>query len=233
MNAKKFSEAMNELDGKYIDEALNYKSGKTNRPVWVKWGAIAACFAVVVALGAGMFHFGLFGSNADKAVLENGDVLVFEKSDMVAGSLDLNAETRPLTEEENRILFKNLPGKASAIYGADSGELIGFEGEIGNIKITVQLTEQTLIDTVIEGIENNTEINGTSVTAGYFITDPNSRGERNAIYYAAFELGKSKYYLVNSGTKDESEATKNQLTEVIQRLTENGEPDLSLFDNGK
>ncbi|MGN0547565.1 MAG: hypothetical protein ACI4I3_09550 [Acutalibacteraceae bacterium] len=233
MNAKKFSEAMNELDGKYIDEALNYKSNKTNRPVWVRWGAIAACFAVVVALGAGMFHFGLLGSNADKAVLENGDELVFEKSDMVAGSLDLNVETRPLTEEENRILFKDLPGKANAIYAADSGELIGFEGEIENIKITVQLTEQTLTDTVIEGTENNTEINGVSVTAGYFITDPNSRGERNAIYYAAFELGNSKFYLVNSGTKDDSEATKNQLAEVIQRLIENGEPDLSSFDNGK
>ena len=229
MNAKKFSEAMSELDGKYINEALNYKSNKTNKPGWVRWGAIAACFAVVVALGAGMF----FGNNAEKAVLENGDELVFNKSDVLAGSLDMNVKTRPLTEEENRILFKDLPGKANAIYAADSGELFGFEGEIENIKITVQLTEQTLIDTVIEGIENNTEINGTSVTAGYCITDPNSRGERNAIYYAAFKLGNSKYYLENSGTKDDSEATKNQLTEIIQRMIENGEPDLSSFDNGK
>lgn len=229
MNAKIFSEAMSELDGKYIDEALNYKSNKTNKPVWVRWGAIAACFAVVVALGAGLF----FGSNAEKAVLENGDELVFEKSDVLAGSLDLNVETRPLTEEENRILFKDLPGKANAIYAADSGKLIGFDGEIGKIKITVQLTAQTLIDTVIEGIENSTEINGTSVKAGYFITDPNSRGERNAIYYAAFEQGNIKYYLVNSGTKNESEATKNQLAEVIKRLTENGEPDLSAFADGK
>lgn len=229
MNAKIFSEAMSELDGKYIDEALNYKSNKTNKPVWVRWGAIAACFAVVVALGAGLF----FGNSAEKAVLENGDELVFEKSNTVAGSLDLNVETRPLTEEENRILFEDLPGKANAIYAADSGELIGFEGEIGKIKITVQLTAQTLIDTVIEGIENCTEINGTSVKAGYFITDPNSRGERNTIYYAAFERGNIKYYLENSGTKDDSEATKNQLAEVIQRLIENGEPDLSAFADGK
>ena len=37
MNAKKFSDAMSELDSKYIDEALNYKK-KAKKPVWVKWG---------------------------------------------------------------------------------------------------------------------------------------------------------------------------------------------------
>ena len=54
MNAKKFSDAMSEIDSKYIDEALNYKKKvkkskkKTNKYSWTKWGAIAACFAVVV-----------------------------------------------------------------------------------------------------------------------------------------------------------------------------------------
>lgn len=42
MNAKKFSDAMSELDSKYIDEALNYRK-KTKKPAWVKWGAMAAC----------------------------------------------------------------------------------------------------------------------------------------------------------------------------------------------
>ena len=42
MNAKKFSDAMSELDTKYVDEALNYKK-KAKKPIWVKWGAIAAC----------------------------------------------------------------------------------------------------------------------------------------------------------------------------------------------
>ena len=42
MNAKKFSDAMSELDSKYVDEALNCKK-KTRKPVWVKWGAMTAC----------------------------------------------------------------------------------------------------------------------------------------------------------------------------------------------
>lgn len=37
MNAKKFSDAMSELDTKYVDEALNYKK-KAKRPSWIKWG---------------------------------------------------------------------------------------------------------------------------------------------------------------------------------------------------
>lgn len=47
MNAKKFSDAMSELDSKYIDEAINYKK-KSKKPVWVKWGAMAACLCLIV-----------------------------------------------------------------------------------------------------------------------------------------------------------------------------------------
>lgn len=50
MNSKKFSEAMSELGGKYVDEAVNYKK-KVKKPVWVKWGAMAACLAAVIAIG--------------------------------------------------------------------------------------------------------------------------------------------------------------------------------------
>lgn len=51
MNAKKFSDAMSELDTKYVDEALNYKK-KAKKPIWVKWGAIAACLCLIIS---GMF----------------------------------------------------------------------------------------------------------------------------------------------------------------------------------
>lgn len=46
MNMKHFSKAMSEVDSKYVEEALNYKK-KTKRNSWVKWGTMAACFAVV------------------------------------------------------------------------------------------------------------------------------------------------------------------------------------------
>lgn len=48
MNSTKFSEAMSELDTKYVDEVLNYKK-KSKRPIWGKWVAVAACLCLVVA----------------------------------------------------------------------------------------------------------------------------------------------------------------------------------------
>lgn len=50
MNSKKFSEAMSELDNKYIDEAIHYKKKRDKKPLGIKLGAIAACVAIVIAI---------------------------------------------------------------------------------------------------------------------------------------------------------------------------------------
>ena len=54
MNAKKFSDAMSELDTKYVDEALNYKK-KTKKPGWIKWGAVAACLTLICVAAVSLF----------------------------------------------------------------------------------------------------------------------------------------------------------------------------------
>ncbi|MCH5209324.1 MAG: hypothetical protein J1F04_10585 [Oscillospiraceae bacterium] len=46
MNSKIFSEAMGELDVRYVDEAVSYKN-KSVRSTLIKWGAIAACLCLV------------------------------------------------------------------------------------------------------------------------------------------------------------------------------------------
>lgn len=49
MTPKKFSEAMSELDSRYVDEAINYKR-KGRKPAWAKWGLAAAClFGITLA----------------------------------------------------------------------------------------------------------------------------------------------------------------------------------------
>ena len=48
MNSKKLSDAMSELDTKYVDKALNYKK-KSKKPNWGKWGAVAAGLCLVAA----------------------------------------------------------------------------------------------------------------------------------------------------------------------------------------
>lgn len=47
MNSKKFSETMNEIDDKYVDEAINYQK-KHKSQSWVKWASIVACFCIIV-----------------------------------------------------------------------------------------------------------------------------------------------------------------------------------------
>ena len=237
MNAKKFSDAMSELDTKYVDEALNYKK-KAKKPGWVKWGAMAACFVVIAVLGVGVFQSGLFGNKTDIATLENGTEIVFVKSEMTASSIDIDGAvtTRQLTEDEIATLFPNLPVTAHAIFktsdmdAGNSPELIGFEGNIGNAKMVISTTNISLLDTEISGNEEISTVNGTSVTAGYFVTDPNSNGEQNAIYYATFKLGDSTIYVENAGAKTESETIKNDLATIIQELINNGALDLSAIN---
>lgn len=235
MKEKRLLKAMSQVDEKYIEEAS--PAQRTKRPGWLKWGVVAACIAVIAVLGAGMFQSGLFGNKTDIAALDNGDKIVFAKSETAGSSIDIDGiiTTRQLTEEEMAALFPDMPVTAHAVFmtsDMDSGnsrKLIGFEGNIGNIKMVVSTSDIQLLDTVIIGDEGSAEINGTNITAGYFVTDPNSKGEQNAIYYAALEFGSCKIYLENSGTKDNREATKNQLVEVIQKLIENGDPDLTPF----
>lgn len=224
MNGRKFSDAMDELDSKYIDEAFNYKK-KAKKPSWIKWGVVAACFAVVVIWGVGVFQSELFGSKIDRATLDNGNQIVFVKSEAVGSNVDIsiNVTTRQLTQEEVAAIFPDLSITANAIFSVDSNkELIGFEGKIGNIKMVISTSDIQLLDTEIVGNEESTEINGISVTAGYFITDPNSKGEQNAIYYATFQLGDSSIYVENAGAKAESESVKNDLSIIIQKLIDNG-----------
>ena len=72
MNVKKFSDAMGELDTKYIDEALNYKK-KSKRPVWIKWGTMAACLCFVICIGT----YFAYKFNPDGGGFGNGDATLF------------------------------------------------------------------------------------------------------------------------------------------------------------
>lgn len=227
MNAKKFSDAMSDLDMKYVDEAINYKK-KDRKSIWVKLGMVAACFVVIAVLGVGVFQSGLFVNQTDIATLDNGTEIVFVKSETFTSNINIgvNVTTRKLTEEEIALLFPNLPVTAHIVF-SDNKELIGLEGSIGNTKMVISTMDIPLLDTEVVGIEEISTVNGISATAGYFVTDRNSGGEQNIIYYATFKLGDSTIYVENAGSKAERESVKNDLATIIQELINNGEIDLS------
>lgn len=77
MNSKQFSEAMGELDNKYIDEAVRYKK-RTKKSVWAKWGAIAAailCFFTMTAFAGSLFS-SLSGDELSLSAVYEGNGVV-------------------------------------------------------------------------------------------------------------------------------------------------------------
>ncbi len=73
MNTKKFSEAMGEIDDKYVEEAIRYRATKKAKGLsskWIKRGAIAACLCVALVAGV------LFKTSAPDVVIAPGFLTV-------------------------------------------------------------------------------------------------------------------------------------------------------------
>ncbi len=217
-----FCEVIGDIDENYIQLAHAAK-----KPFWIKWGAAAACLALLT--GTVFTRTPWFNGRTDIVTLSNGEQITFHQSDAPVGvlSLDLDVITIPLTEDENAALFPGLPATGNAIFqNSVPQDLIGFEGKIGNVKVVISDSDLQLLDTVIEGEDAASIVSGVPIVSGYFTTDPNSKGEQLTIYYASFTLDDCSVYLENAGTMAEREATKQELAEVIQGILENEVPDL-------
>lgn len=140
MNAKKFSDAMSELDDKYIDEAINYKKKvkkfrkKTNKHSMIKWGAMAACLCLIVAGAFTLPHFigndtpstpPVAEENAYGFTMEGSDVLYLPISfsqRKTFGLIDENATG--LTDENTYQITDDDLGDIMGIVGASQDESI-------------------------------------------------------------------------------------------------------------
>ena len=101
---------MSELDTKYIDEALSYKK-KDKMPIWVKWGAIAACLCLMMPLTA--FAIDIIQYNAAVDYLNSLGIAVEDLSDYshkeikeAVKTIDAG-ESSPLTEEIRSLISEN------------------------------------------------------------------------------------------------------------------------------
>ena len=65
------------------------------------------------------------------------------------------------------------------------------------------------------------------VSAEYFVTKANSRGERNIIYFATLDMDGVTVYIECGGSKKDSDSLKRELADVIDALTQHGAPDLA------
>lgn len=109
MTTKKFSEAMNELEDRYVTEAITYQRSKKKRN-WFKWVAAAACICLVLAGLFPLFHqpgvspfvltaYALESDNTVSAAVmlegENIPVTMFEADNGVWGFVFSHEEENP------------------------------------------------------------------------------------------------------------------------------------------
>lgn len=167
MNAKRFSDAMSELDSKYIKEALNYKKDinqKKKKSGWMKWGLTAACLALIIitvttAVAVSMGHdlVGWIGA----ALTQHGDTTepAGIQAQIDAGQwVYLNDDNIAviLPESPTKILLSRDGGetwKEAVVEGSDkmvlfgdlrenvapSGGFIGFWGDGGYLVLTASV----------------------------------------------------------------------------------------------
>lgn len=117
MNAKKFSDALSELDPRYLEEALSYKR-RTKKPVWLKWGALAACFCLVVITS--LLAASAYASNNNKALLEIDTVPPEGLTLTIVGAAPDDAEFHL----ENNTEFQVTYGSANRVERYDGEEWI-------------------------------------------------------------------------------------------------------------
>lgn len=121
MNVKKFSDAMSELDTKYVDETLSYKK-KAKQSVWIKWGAVAACVCLL-AVGGVMFtqNSGNIVPNPDIVQISNPIITVSSVEEM-EDYLDFDVPVLDKEVESYSVFVENSYPTMGQINYADGSE---------------------------------------------------------------------------------------------------------------
>jgi len=215
---------------------------------WTRLAPIAVCLIMVFAITAVIGNnSGWFGGAIYTAELDGG-TLNFHKKSIGAGSmafeLGIDGTTRDLTEEENNLLFGGVFGdnyftshgffSIGDKYAPDKTLLhveatTGYDGQTdGGMKIIVAASNLGYIsDTLIETGRKVSEVNGVQVSAGYFITHKNSRGEKNIIYLASYETNGVTVYIECGGSLERSDEIREEIAFAIDTLTRNGTPNIT------
>lgn len=227
MKKEEFFDIIGELDEKKILEANKGVSKKKKvQKAWLKWGILAACFCIVIV--------SVIGISTKKqpliVTLENGDEINFStKGDFDLYNIAIEiGDNRNLSESEASAIFGESNIEASVVFEEGTNEFIMLGGTIDDFKIEVKRKDIPSC-IVIEGEESTSYVNDIAVTAGYFITEANSKGKRNAIVYGEFEVGNYRVYIETSGDKSELEMLCNEVAKELYKLIENASLDFEVI----
>ena len=145
-----------------------------------------------------------------------------------------------LNDKELKAIFPGLAGTysitATANFRSDKGEasLFNIDAHIvsaaGHMTYIQLAPGEVFIDYKIDVRAKSSDVLGTAVTAGYFETRPNSKGQRNVLYFASFKLSGITYYVELGGAEKEKEALEDEISKLIGLLIDGGPADLDIFD---
>ena len=228
MKKEELFNIIGEVDEQKVAEA-NKNVTKKNQPqkTWLKWGAFAACICIVIV--------SVIGISTKRqpliVTLENGDEINFStKGGLALHNIMISiGDNRDLNETESNAIFGKTDVDALVVFEEGTNEFIILNGTIDGFKIEVKRKDIPSC-VVIEGEESISYINNIPVTAGYFITDANSKGKRTAVVYGEFEVGNYRVYLETAGDKSELETLCNELAKELYKLIENASLDFTVIE---
>lgn len=227
MKKEELFDVLGEVDEqKVADASKNFPKKKQLQKTWLKWSALAACFCIVIVSVIGI----LTKKQPLIVTLEKGDKINFStKGDYFFYNIAIEiGDNRKLSESEASAIFGESDIEASVIFEEGTNEFIMLNGTIDDFKIEVNRKDIPSC-VVIEGEESISYINDIPVIVGYFITDANSKGKRNAIVYGEFEVGNYRVYLETAGDKSELETLCNEVAKELYNLIENASLDFEVI----
>lgn len=251
MNGKDILIGLGYVDEQFIHEAEYRSLNKARR--FMRFGLpIAASFAIVFSLFAWKQNGGSTpptdpSTDALPPVISTEDAndspnyeLQFGKASMACASriaikghfwyaLDAASAEKVLPilsrkyDMEGTVHYSSADGKAT-LYEISTTVTVN---ETMSGKVIVSPNE-IVKDYMIAGGPIISQIEDTPIEAGLFITDKNSKGEQNYIYYADLNLGGVAYYMEFTSKNESAEAA---FTSVVADVVLGGKADLSIFDD--
>ena len=216
---------------------MEYQHSHRGRPAVWKWAVPALCLLLAAAIL-------LFTSTPRVQFKENrytvkpggGNTLEYvtgEPAGSAKFAYDYEVNDRELTAEEMHTLFPS-SGQISegdyfgGVFKAETGEMVRAEGRIDGIMFFLAQAGLAPSDCIITGTpERENVIGGVPVKAGYAIFAANSKGVRNAVFFAEFEINRTAVYAVLSGDEKDSLQLCQKLSEAVYEIIRRNTTDIS------
>lgn len=163
------------------------------------------------------------------------DPIAFYRGDNISATrLDISVmNQRELTQEELLAIFPNLgTGRTvtaiAVLLDNDTRQVDARVLSQQGYTTQIQTSPDDLIrDCIIIGDHEASLVHGVSVDGGYFVTNANSKGLRNIIYFASFQHGDINYYVELWGAEKEKDALQGEITTVINNIVQGEAADFS------